>query len=257
MTSVNGSPTVVFSDGADDYETIYTSLWNGAGFDPLTVYYHSPGATYSAMNALKDDYTCVVFQATDSCNSGKNGVFFSEECGVCTEVSEITVTNISPDSVALSWNRPIADRFQVQYRKAGIPPITRTPTAQSVVIGGLQPGTQYQFRIRALCTIIQDTSLFTSGSFTTLPLRLAGGQSGLHLFPNPTKDFIFVSYEISSGDPAELKVFDMYGKMVLNRSLSDLKGAMRLPIGGLPSGHYLLQLGNSQERVMEKLVVVK
>jgi hypothetical protein len=45
-------------------------------------------------------------------------------------------------------------------------------------------------------------------------------------------------------------------KMFTNRHLDDLQGPMRLSIDALPSGHYVLQLGNGEESVMKKLVVV-
>jgi hypothetical protein len=36
-----------------------------------------------------------------------------------------------------------------------------------------------------------------------------------------------------------------------------MKGNIKLDVNELASGHYLLQLSNSQERVMKKFVVVK
>ena len=63
--------------------------------------------------------------------------------------------------------------------------------------------------------------------------------SSVSVFPNPTTDLLTVSWEGNGGPPAEVRILDMAGRMVLNtRSVAD---RLVLDVQGLRPGAYLVQ----------------
>ena len=66
--------------------------------------------------------------------------------------------------------------------------------------------------------------------------------TGLHLFPNPAKDHLTVSFRLLGTAPVELRLTDLFGRNVGTRRLEARAGQNRtdLDLSGLPAGTYQL-----------------
>jgi hypothetical protein len=150
----------------------------------------------------------------------------------------------------------------VKYRlkDSSDPHVWKAAASNSKWLTTLTASTDYEFEVRSECPST-NSGWASEVYFSTLASKemdelLEENGWMLSLFPNPARDFIFINYEMYSDEPAELNVLDVYGKTVINRHLDDPQGTLRLPVDKLPSGHFLIQIGNGQERIMKKFVVV-
>lgn len=88
-------------------------------------------------------------------------------------------------------------------------------------------------------------------SFSNGIAAYAGADQGFNLYPNPTSDLTYLSYENKSTGPVSLQMFDMNGRMVgdlLNENQAIGKHKAFINVEGLhlPKGMYFLQLKNSE-----------
>jgi hypothetical protein len=187
--------------------------------------------------------------------------FFTTKCEV---PSGMTTTNIATDYVKTNWNAigGIAT-YNVKYRLKDSSDefVWKSATSNSKWVINLTPATEYEYLIRSNCAI--DNSDWSDTTYFTTNASKMDGSIGsassifAHLFPNPADEFIYVNYEIGSDNPAQLAVFDMYGKAIYQRTLSDSETTIRLSTKMWASGHYLLQMKNGMELKSERIMIVK
>ncbi len=78
----------------------------------------------------------------------------------------------------------------------------------------------------------------------------------LNVYPNPAKDFVNVVYASIDNDvPANLRVFDISGRVVLEQSGLQNNNQMQLDISTLTKGYYIIQVENGVAQETQKLVV--
>ena len=81
------------------------------------------------------------------------------------------------------------------------------------------------------------------------------------VYPNPAKNEITVGFSLATADKVNLEVRDLQGKLVKNVLANQFHRAghhqMRLPLGDLPNGVYLLHLRSDRFAVSEKFSVGK
>jgi len=82
---------------------------------------------------------------------------------------------------------------------------------------------------------------------------LSVDRSPLEIYPNPAKAVIRVRYSLSVKDKAELKIFDVSGKLIKGIVLMGTDQEIKIPLKGMNPGIYFLQLGNEAKR----FVIVK
>jgi len=71
----------------------------------------------------------------------------------------------------------------------------------------------------------------------------------IKLFPNPTKQFIFINS--NSIIFTNAKVYDISGKLISSKKIEENK----INIGSLPNGFYILKLSNDKTSVTKKFIV--
>ncbi len=144
-----------------------------------------------------DEY--IVFQSPLSATFDRLIIddFNYEDIPTCFRVSDITNTNLSLDSTALSWTDPNttpAPEFEIEYGLKGFARGTGTVkygTSNPDTLVGLAHSTEYDVYIRAICTA-GDTSFVTAGSFVTECASLPSGYTTS--FETVTLDSIPVCY---------------------------------------------------------------
>jgi hypothetical protein len=81
---------------------------------------------------------------------------------------------------------------------------------------------------------------------------------GAHLYPNPASEFIKIKYDLPQGSAqGTLRVFDMNGKLQLEKQLGDYFDHINLDISSLSQGTYLINILLDDDKVInEKFIKV-
>jgi hypothetical protein len=110
-------------------------------------------------------------------------------------------------------------------------------------------GSNYAFSVKDKknCSVLHSLNLSTVN-------KVKANQNftqSIHISPNPAKDFINI--EFRSFHPVEmyLKIFDMNGKLWINRILNDSE---KLPVS-VPDGTYLIVIGNGDYYSLNKILI--
>lgn len=77
--------------------------------------------------------------------------------------------------------------------------------------------------------------------------------AGVQIFPNPTADFLSVSFETVS--KYEISVFDMYGKLIQNKKTDEQKTVLQL--SQLPSGIYWVLIKDDASKTYAGYKIIK
>jgi lactam utilization protein B len=125
--------------------------------------------------------------------------------------------------------------------------------ADYLVLSFLQTSTTYDWRVKSWCDTVANTAsgFSETKSFTTAS---DADNTVLLLYPNPAQDEVI----IQAPGMETVQVFNVHGQLVkqVNRTADDAS-VMVLSIADLPSGLYLMVVGNHDYRTAAMLSVVK
>ncbi len=180
----------------------------------------------------------------------------------CSEAPVILSVVPTANSMTVSWEAiPTADGYQLSGRKVGAPFFAAIFTSStSRTVGGLESGTNYEFRLRARCdgTVI---SPFTElNFFSTLNLREAEtGLFSASLSPNPAVDFTRLAINSSSEGMAYIAIHDLSGRLLKQQQIYLGKGqsVLDLEIGNLHSGIYLVEIRQGDRMDNQRLEIIR
>jgi len=79
----------------------------------------------------------------------------------------------------------------------------------------------------------------------------------IQLFPNPATDIVQIECFLLRSGNTQLKIFDINGRVVLEKFLPSREGLIPLDVSHLPNGTYVIQLTNDDFFETEKLLIVK
>ncbi|MCQ2259904.1 MAG: fibronectin type III domain-containing protein [Bacteroidales bacterium] len=164
--------TATFAWTARGYETAWDiHVWFAGGLDttytvttnPATVSGFTAGVTYNAaIRAL-----C----GTAHNIEGEYGDTITFTTQVCPNVTGLSFSNVTPNSVTLSWTAdPMAESWVIEYGYSGFSQgrgTTATSANSSYVINGLEEDTPYDFYVRAVCGTDWTSEGWASTSATT------------------------------------------------------------------------------------------
>jgi hypothetical protein len=194
--------------------------------------------------------------------SAYSALDFFTTLDACSVPTGQNVTNVSPTFVRTNWNVATgALSYTLRYRVTSPlgADVWKVAAGAAKWLTGLTPATAYSYEVRSTCATNNSAWSATEAFSTNAPKAGSGlveRNISLHLFPNPADEFIYVNYEMSSSDGAELTVFDVYGKMVLQRDLSASQGTVRLLTESWAAGHYLLKMQNGMEVITKRFVIL-
>jgi hypothetical protein len=102
-------------------------------------------------------------------------------------------------------------------------------------------------------------ALFDS-EYNTIYSRLAGEKPKtfeITIFPNPTKDFVYVNLNLKTKGIISYELYDLTGKLVSNQSFGSMAGeqSLRLDFSNLVKGLYVLQISAEGDRANYKLTI--
>lgn len=73
-----------------------------------------------------------------------------------------------------------------------------------------------------------------------------------NVYPNPTSDYIFINFSRECGQNIELKIYDLYGKIILQKEMKQFN--QELNIITLPKGMYIIKVNNGKINSEVKLM---
>jgi len=77
----------------------------------------------------------------------------------------------------------------------------------------------------------------------------------INIYPNPSNDFITISFEPSEGlKPSEgyqVQIFDMLGIEIMSESIHPMTGSHRMNVEKLPAGVYFIRIGDKVEKFVK------
>jgi hypothetical protein len=211
----------------------------------------------------------------DNCNGQEN-----ENCGPCTNATNLTTSNITSTSAKLNWAANVnPDQWQVQYKStapgAKWIDVSVAVTARSVTITGLTPKTSYNWHIRAKCGT-KWTDYSGSISFKTLaqsattvqskplaePSDIAGNPTNITLHPNPSNGRFVINLRLSSNNSmkAKIELINMMGQTVYAENGSSANGKLQRTISissSLARGMYIVKITANNKIYQEKLIYAK
>jgi subtilisin family serine protease len=109
----------------------------------------------------------------------------------------------------------------------------------------LEPGADYQWRVRALCGVVDTSAWSVMHVFTHPSLRSAGIRPSFTLGPNPVHQQAVLHYSGYTGDELNFKVFDLPGRLVSQLTLDPAAHYAEWSRAELPAGLYLYQVTQS------------
>jgi hypothetical protein len=160
----------------------------------------------------------------------------------CGDVTNISARAYSPSRVLIHWQNPNgASSDSLQYRVRGSEAWNSVISGEGeYMLNSLVPGTDYEFRIIALCGgtdtfIPSDVQVFSTPGLSGVYLKL---------YPNPVRQMANLEIIVDKDYEMEITVYDMVGRRVMDVSpvTAISKGQTIKPINGfkLASGLYRL-----------------
>ncbi len=216
------------------------------------------------------------FQIETVCSGGTlsgysgSANFITPGCASCTAPTVSYMSNITSSSARFNWSAmPGATRYTLRYRVNGTSTWTTVnTTATTINRTGLLCGTTYQYQLRTRCGSVW-TSYGPLSTFATAGCNREMEYSMLSvekekleftLFPNPASNLVNIRFDESRlNSSIILRVFDVNGRMVLERQLQGLDDSATyyFDTSALSNGIYMLQATDASASLIKRLVISK
>ncbi|MDO9257588.1 MAG: T9SS type A sorting domain-containing protein [Bacteroidales bacterium] len=137
---------------------------------------------------------------------------------------------------------------QTPYAIAGIKKLT---FASGNMIVNKENGNTTSYELDSLCYLNFGNNLYTG-----IPTIGAERNSAITLYPNPVNDQLHIQYESATTEDIQLKITDILGRLVLQKTISSHSGTneITIPVEQLPQGLYLCSLRNGNKLEINKFL---
>lgn len=181
------------------------------------------------------------------------------DMGGCWTPVPLGTGSITSSSAKPKWDAvPSADYYQLQFRPEGVLSWTNKMVEYPKTfkkLNALTCSTNYEWRIRAICTDGTTTPYSSIQTFTTSVCKLenenAINEENISIWSNANQIHIGIDEDIS--EPVHLILFDETGRNVFSNQLSEPENTFEL---NLPNGIYIAAI-YSGERMFSKKIVMQ
>ena len=171
----------------------------------------------------------------------------------CLLPTDLQVTNITDRSATATWTAGGTETsWQVAYKLVSATNWTTvTVDTNSHTMTGLQSGSHYHVRVKAICS--SGESWFTTPiPFATVVIDENELSKYVTLYPNPTQYLIDLKIDRGFLGATECRIYDMYGRLM--RVLSIEEEITTIDVSHFASGVYLVRLTTEQGQISKRFV---
>jgi len=198
-----------------------------------------------------------------------NGMNTATATGLCATTYMVTVTDASGctamDSVVITAPTAVVattvdngDGTATVSATGGTTPYTylwSNGDATAMTSSPLNSGDTY-------CVTVTDFNACTDTACVTVVFSSIEGTTGtastMRIYPNPTSDHVFVDFDLTSLQTAELQLVNVAGQVVWEQTFDAIEDqTITVNTAELPSGVYMLHTVVGTERISKKLVIAR
>ena len=208
--------------------------------DPMLIYdiafnYHRYTPPYFTTTTDFAD-TLEISVSTD-CGSTFNSIYKKGGAELATATTPI----LNPLNLQQVWFNPTANQWRTDTL-----PLTAYANETEVIV-------RFSYHSAMGGSIYLDNISFQGD--TNTGIKEIVSKADISIYPNPGSSFIYV--KINDADVQSLTIFDITGKVVLQKSIENSNGRSSeiLNVNNLPSGLYQLVLEGDEEKLVKKLVI--
>ena len=248
-----------FSWTAVGEETAWTlHIWNSAfdqEFDVTANPYTATGLTQNTTYNAAIKAVCGGGAA-----ESEYGDTISFTTRTCAVVTGVVANATSATTATVTWNATEATSYEVNYGPRGFQTGDGefvTVTAASANLTGLNPESNYDVYVRALCGTGVQSNWSEAAQFSTPAgdgISTAEGTS-LSIYPNPTTSATTIALSGVNGE-VTITIVDMNGRVVMSDSMSCEGDCTKtMEVSGLAQGAYFVRISGESTNMVKKLVV--
>jgi trimeric autotransporter adhesin len=256
---------------APNTTSLYTVSWRKTGAtswisatSPNTSFFATgllPNSTYEwKVKTICSNTSSSDFSAVQTCTT--------LALPVCTTPVGLNTSNITANLAKFNWDNVTgATSYRVSWHVAGMTnwQTIVAPTNSFTVIG-LLANTNYEWKVKTICSNGTESDFSAAQTFTTLILLNPEGSGSrtedlrvtTQVFPNPVSKTLQVWVNTKSEGTLRISLLDMRGAVVvrLNEAHVASENQYQIPVADLPNGIYLLEIHGAQTGVsVEKIMV--
>ena len=248
-----------FNWNADASQTTWTlHIWNSA-FDQE---YDVTANPYTATGLTQNTTYNAAIKAV--CGGGaaesEYGDTISFTTSTCAVVTGVVANATSAHTATVTWNATEATSYEVNYGPRGFQTGDGefvTVTTASANLTGLNPQSNYDVYVRALCGTGVQSNWSEAAQFSTPAgdgISTAEGTS-LSIYPNPTTSATTIALSGVNGE-VTITIVDMNGRVVMSDSMSCEGDCTKtMEVSGLAQGAYFVRISGESTNMVKKLVV--
>jgi hypothetical protein len=185
---------------------------------------------------------------------GQEVTFTTENVEPCATPTGLTATNITKESITISWNNVEGITWHIQYRPQDGQFTSADASTNSYELTGLTPETTYEIQVQADCgnNNVSDWATITA---TTLADGVNSYlENSVILYPNPAKEVINVQCTMNNvqWNGALIEVLDVYGKLL--QTLKADSEITQINVSNLANGMYFVRMTTEQGVVTKRFV---
>ncbi|MBV6460073.1 MAG: hypothetical protein HJHJAOHD_00173 [Flavobacteriales bacterium] len=171
------------------------------------------------------------------------------------------------------WSTYLGGEYMDEFRSACVSPdnklyfvgITNTNNnnvtngnffpLEELILGTAPPYDYYQNSFPAQTNFIGFAGRFDLEVIQSAPLAVKEDKpipDGFRIYPNPSNEYLNIVWNEELAYPFELKISDMSGRIVLNKTIQNNEGITTVDVSSFANGIYTIQLLNNKTNVYEK-----
>lgn len=237
-------------------------LYDTVNYEPFVMDYFSLSDYYPSSYHYYDADTMVVLvisSASDkSVTAGSilyvDSLWLTEVDGACGRVYDLRVTDTNLTNATIAWNNTVVpDRWEVEYGRRGFVQgrgTVVTVSDSTYTIEDLQPATNYDCYVRALCGDTANTSwVYATFTTDTIPSQIAELQAE-HITIRPCPAHGRCQADFSGMNVTAMRLYTVDGRIVESRPIANDQAEIVLPTKGL----YILELQTPKGLVRKRIV---
>ncbi|MBA3648831.1 MAG: aryl-sulfate sulfotransferase [Chitinophagales bacterium] len=183
-----------------------------------------------------------------------------ERCGAPLPES-LAISDITSKSANFSWGVPsYASQFEFDYKTDSSTEWTSFVTADhSYFLTDLMPETVYDWRIRTVCTVFNDSSEYSPiQKFNTIASTISqSAGTNFYFYPNPASDRLRLNFDLQKSSTVTFFISNVIGEAIYSKQWTAKEGfnSNEIYLPALSSGIYFTNFKSNTGEAHKQLVI--